>query len=334
MAFVYGDRVKESSSSVGTGDFVLEGAATGFQSFADGIGEGNQTYYVIVNDSQGTWEIGIGTYTAGTLVRSTVLASTSGGGLVNFASGTKTVGATISRDFYGNTLATSTHPGIDHTGLPGVPEDEQFTQAAHEAVDHTAVAFGLLQSSNHESIDHTLPPLLLQTLGTHAALDHTGIAGINNFDEALHAATNHSSVLGVPSPEVFTALAHSMVDHTGLPGVGGVPSIGKVQIISGRANATSLNLNLTAGTWAVFAYAAYRCNSLNGGLQTDLRIASVVVSSWGDDNDPEGWMWYKHFGFRTGVPGSQVIVIDFDTTDQFVSPNKSPVIMAFAVRTA
>ncbi len=91
MALVLADRVKDTTTSTGTGTITLAGAPpAGFQSFA-AIGNGNTTYYTIVNAPQ--WEVGIGTYTASgtTLSRDTVLSSSSGGSLVDFAAGTKDV---------------------------------------------------------------------------------------------------------------------------------------------------------------------------------------------------------------------------------------------------
>ena len=91
MAFVLADRVKETSTSTGTGDMLLAGASTGYQSFAV-IGDGNQTYYTIAGGSQ--WEVGIGTYetTGPDLQRNTVLANSLGTtALINFSAGTKDV---------------------------------------------------------------------------------------------------------------------------------------------------------------------------------------------------------------------------------------------------
>jgi hypothetical protein len=92
MAFVLKDRVKESTTTVGTGSVVLTGAATGFQSFS-AIGDGNNTYYTIAGQGTSEWEVGIGTYTSSTtsLSRDTVLASSNSGSLVSFSAGTKDV---------------------------------------------------------------------------------------------------------------------------------------------------------------------------------------------------------------------------------------------------
>ena len=93
MALVVADRVKETSTTAGTGTLTLAGASAGFQSFAV-IGNGNTTYYTIVDGTTGAWEVGIGTYTASgtTLSRDTVLSNSSGTTTqINFAANVKDV---------------------------------------------------------------------------------------------------------------------------------------------------------------------------------------------------------------------------------------------------
>lgn len=89
MALVIADRVKETSTTTGTGTLTLGGAVTGYQTFGTAIGSGNTCYYAITLDS--AWEVGLGTVGTGTLSRDTVLASSNSGSLVNFAAGTKEV---------------------------------------------------------------------------------------------------------------------------------------------------------------------------------------------------------------------------------------------------
>ena len=92
MAFIVKDRVKETTTTTGTGTVTLLGAATGFQSFS-AVGNSNSTYYAIVAQTGTEWEVGIGTYTSSgtTLSRTTVLSSSNSGSLVNFSAGTKDV---------------------------------------------------------------------------------------------------------------------------------------------------------------------------------------------------------------------------------------------------
>lgn len=104
MAFVVADRVKETTTTGGTGTVTLAGAVAGFQSFA-AVGNGNSTYYTIVDSTNNTWEVGIGTYTSSgtTLSRDTVLASSNSGSLVPFAAVEKIVFVTYpaGRSYYG-----------------------------------------------------------------------------------------------------------------------------------------------------------------------------------------------------------------------------------------
>lgn len=92
MPLVVKDRVKVTSTTTGTGTLTLGSAAVGFQSFSV-IGDGNTTYYTIVDSVAGTWEVGIGTYTASgtTLARTVVLESSNSGSLVDFGAGDKDV---------------------------------------------------------------------------------------------------------------------------------------------------------------------------------------------------------------------------------------------------
>ena len=114
MTLVVKDRVKETTTTTGTGPLTLGGAAAGFQSFAV-IGNGNTTYYAITEPSTAAWEVGLGTYTlSGTiLARTTVLSSSNGGSAVNFVAGIKDVFVTypaeraVIDDGGGNLTATS-----------------------------------------------------------------------------------------------------------------------------------------------------------------------------------------------------------------------------------
>lgn len=99
MPLVVKDRVKETTTTTGTGTVTLAGAETGYQSFSV-IGDANTTYYAIVAQTPGQWEVGIGTYTASgtTLSRDTILASSNAGSAVNFSAGTKDVFVTYPAD--------------------------------------------------------------------------------------------------------------------------------------------------------------------------------------------------------------------------------------------
>lgn len=91
---ILADRVKETTTTTGTGTLSLDGAATGFRTFVAGIGTTNTTIYAIKHQSAAEWEVGIGTVTDATpdtLSRTTVLSSSNSNALVSFSSGTKDV---------------------------------------------------------------------------------------------------------------------------------------------------------------------------------------------------------------------------------------------------
>ena len=113
MALVLKDRVLETASSPGTGTVTLLGATTGYQTFANGVGNANTTYYTIATVGGVEWEVGLGTYASSnnTLTRNTVFASSNGGNLTNFSSGIQSVfvtypaGKSINLDASGNVSA-------------------------------------------------------------------------------------------------------------------------------------------------------------------------------------------------------------------------------------
>jgi len=91
MSLVLADRVRQTTTATGTGTITLDGTVEGFQTFA-AIGNNNTTYYTIAGGSQ--WEVGIGTYYAGTLARTTIISSSTGSKL-DLADGTKDVFVTL-----------------------------------------------------------------------------------------------------------------------------------------------------------------------------------------------------------------------------------------------
>lgn len=85
-------RVKQTTTTLGTGTLDLLAPSAAFRSFVTGVGNGNRCVYVLTDGTD--YETGIGTVTSGTpdtLSRDTVLASSNGGAKVNWAAGTRDV---------------------------------------------------------------------------------------------------------------------------------------------------------------------------------------------------------------------------------------------------
>jgi hypothetical protein len=115
MALVLADRVKETTTTTGTGTVTLLGASTGFQSFAV-IGNANTTYYTIAGQTGSEWEVGVGTYSSSgtTLARTTVLSNSSATqpSALSFSAGTKDVFVTYpsERSVYTDAAGTAITP--------------------------------------------------------------------------------------------------------------------------------------------------------------------------------------------------------------------------------
>ena len=90
MALVLKDRIKETTSTTGTGTYTLAGAETGFEAFSQ-IGNTNTTYYCCTDGVD--FEVGIGTYTLSgtTLARTTILQSSNSDAAVSWANGRRTI---------------------------------------------------------------------------------------------------------------------------------------------------------------------------------------------------------------------------------------------------
>lgn len=98
MALEIHDRVKETTTTTGTGTYTLAGAVTGFETFTANLDNSDTTYYCCTDNTD--FEIGIGTFTSSgtTLARTTILASSNSNSAVNWSSGTRTIFMTYPAD--------------------------------------------------------------------------------------------------------------------------------------------------------------------------------------------------------------------------------------------
>ena len=91
------NRVKETTTTTGTGTVTLAGAVTGYQTFTAAFPTGTVVWYCIAGQTGSEWEVGRGTLASTTtLTRDTVEESSNANALVNFSAGTKDVFVTIS----------------------------------------------------------------------------------------------------------------------------------------------------------------------------------------------------------------------------------------------
>ncbi len=148
MALVINDRVKETSTTTGTGTFDLAGASQDFISFVSGVGNTNTTYYCIANTGTDEFEVGIGTVTDATpdtLSRDTVISSTNSDNLVNFAAGEKDVFCTIPAKKAMSPVMTATGYVVTHSST--LDEDQTLDSgvlAGPVSITGTQVVTGTL----------------------------------------------------------------------------------------------------------------------------------------------------------------------------------------------
>jgi hypothetical protein len=161
MALKVRDRVKETTTTTGTGTITLGGAVTGFRTFSSVLSDNDTTYYAIVGDTQ--FEVGLGTYSSNTLARTTVLSSSNSNSAVSFSTGTKNVfitqpsGKAVFRDASGNIAELTTANLSENTNLYYTDErvDDRISALFQSG---TGISFSYNDSSNTFTPTVTLSP--------------------------------------------------------------------------------------------------------------------------------------------------------------------------------
>ena len=228
MSLILGDRIRQTSTTTGSGTFTLDGSVTGFQSFS-AVGEGNTTYYTISLDSQ--WEVGIGTYSAGTLSRDTVLSSSTGS-KVAFLAGAKDVFVSypakksVNQDANNRVLIPYTS-GVTNVGSLNVGNATLHTDSGVIAGFTASEPLYLYTSLQNTSTANTSYASYAVNDGGHTAY---GELGINNANYSYSAA-------GYPN-NGFSAPLASFVESFGGPLVMGSWDNQKISFIINGAVST------------------------------------------------------------------------------------------------
>jgi hypothetical protein len=299
MSLILGDRIRQTSTTTGSGTLTLDGSVAGFQSFSV-IGDGNTTYYTIALDSQ--WEVGIGTYSAGTLSRDTVLSSSTGSKIV-FAVGAKDVFVSypaeksVNQDANNRVLIPYTS-GVTNVGSLNVGNATGHTDSGVIAGFTASEPLYLYTSLQNTSTANTSYASYAVNDGGHTAYAELGI---NNSTYSYTAA-------GFPNNGFSTPLA-SFVESYGGPLVIGSWDNQKISFITNGAvnttdaitintngsiafngqvgtagqvlqsNATSAPTWVNAGTGTVTSVSVASANGFAGSVANATTTPAITVST-------------------------------------------------------
>ena len=197
MALVLNDRVRETTTTTGTGAVSLGGAVSGFETFAAGIGNSNTVYYAIVHRSAAEFEVGLGTLDGDSsdLTRTTPISSSNSDSAVDFASGTKDVFCTLpaSKAVFedANSHVTLPHDLFIEGGIIDLKNDgNQVSQIKFYCESSNAHAQTLIGAPHSEAASNTLT--LPSSGGSSKLLSATSTATVTNksIDSDNNTITN------------------------------------------------------------------------------------------------------------------------------------------------
>lgn len=236
----YKDRVKDQTTTTGTGTLTIDGVApTGFRTITSAFTTGSTLRYTVLTTTGSEWEVGEGVWTTSgsTLTRVTVYASSNAGSLVNFSAGTKTVFVgPVAQDF----VDVPTLAGANaFTGANsfGNASGQTFLASATTTQDGVVVTGRAGGSSSYRV---TLAPTTLSASRSVTLPDAAGTVVLDSATQTLTGKTlTDPAIIGTVLEDVFTI--------TDAVGFEVDPGNGSIQLITLGASRTPKATNFAAG---------------------------------------------------------------------------------------
>ena len=243
MALILNDRVKQETTTTGTGTITLGAQPAGYQSFAAGITNGSTVYYAIANTESGVteWEVGLGTFSssgAGTVTRDTVYTSSNSNNKTNFGAGTKEIFVTYP-------ASRSLFKAADNSiSLPGATT---FGSTVLLNQDPTLN----LQATTKQYVDNSIAAGL--DIHTAVRLETTGAlsAGYSNGSSGVGATLTNSGTQAALVIDGVAAVANNRIlvqqqsnaAHNGIYVVTNIGSASSNWILTRSTDANTFGLN-------------------------------------------------------------------------------------------
>ena len=284
MALALYDRVQQTGTANTTVSFTLSGSVTGYQSFSV-VGNGNTTYYG-ATDTNGNWEVGIGTYaTGGTLTRTTILASSNSGSAVTF-SGTVTVFVTYPSERSVNLDGSSNVSALGTISSGTWQGSTIQTAYGGTGVTTSSGANSVMLRDANQNV--SINRLNQSSTTTTAAGTTTTLTAASTFSQILNGTGGQTFKLPDATTLTNTTTFEFNNNATGTLTIVDNASGPVGTITSGGAAAIALLSNGTvAGTWDVHGYLP---EAVTWGTNA-LALGSTVITggTWNGGTIPTGY---------------------------------------------
>lgn len=287
MAFITADRVKETTTTTGTGTVTLAGAVSGFRTFSSVMATSDTCYYCI-DDGAGNWEVGVGTLASSTtLARTTVLTSSNANALVSFAAGTKSIYLTVPAAGIGD---------LDPVGTLNLPSEGTTSPAAAPASSLGVFA---------KTLGGRIVPAVKGPAGLDVALQpHIGRSKVRRVTTVASGAAPVADGVGITPTGTGTVKALATTNlHTSMVGLDYLVTVAATTAVAGwRQGTADVWLGNAAGLGGFYFVCRFSPATGETGVTTARCFTGLANSGAAPtDVDPSTLTQFLGIGYARGT---------------------------------